>query len=272
MNIMTIITLCAVIATLRVQPNRSQFFSYGSVSLSCEFQGNSSGWTVKRNTLKNTNESCHSGPNKTKSFCSFPDLYPFDSGKYWCESAAGGCSEAVNITVTDDPVILESPALPVEEGDIVTLGCKIRATDSIEHTNIFPKNHTAHFYKDGLLIGSSSTGNRTIHRVSKSDEGFYSCNISGVGHSKESWLTVRGRPEVLNSPFEHARLPVVVVCLLLISVISVTLLCLWRSHKGKVDPDLPYTDVTITQGVQPNRITDVGAVPTFYSTVKPENT
>ena len=80
-------------------------------------------------------------------------------------------------------MILESPALPVMEGEAVTLSCRNK-TMSV--------NFTTDFYKDGLHISSSSTGNATISRVSMSDEGLYKCNIPGVGESAESWLAVRG--------------------------------------------------------------------------------
>ena len=84
------------------------------------------------------------------------------------------------------PVILESPVLPVMEGDDVTLSCK-----NI-NTMTFSSNLTTDFYKNGFLMATSSTGNITIHNISKSDEGFYKCNISGVGQSPDSWLAVRG--------------------------------------------------------------------------------
>ena len=78
-------------------------------------------------------------------------------------------------------VILESPAVPVMEGESVTLICR-NQTSTL----------SADFYKDGRLIRSSSSGNITIHRVSKSDEGLYKCNISDGGQSPDSWLAVRG--------------------------------------------------------------------------------
>ncbi|XP_033465476.1 uncharacterized protein LOC117245954 isoform X2 [Epinephelus lanceolatus] len=262
---MAITTLCAVVATLRVLPDRTQFFQYESVSLSCEQQGNSSDWTVKRNTTTTVKREPSGTWNNMNESHRFIDvLYPLDTGVYWCESAAGECSNTVNIFVTAGSVILDSPVLPVMAGDAVTLSCRTMTT--------FP-NLTADFYKDGLLIGSSSTGNMTIHSVSLFDEGFYKCGISGAGESPDSWLTVRGsRPELPDSPITHIILPVVGACLSLVSLVCVMLLCLWRNHKGKVDPDVPYTDVTITQEVQPNRIRDVEAAPTFYSTVKPGNT
>ncbi|KAI3375455.1 hypothetical protein L3Q82_003789 [Scortum barcoo] len=177
---MAITTLCAVVAVLRVLPNRAQFFLHESVSLSCELQGNSSVWTVKRNTT-DINEKCStSWDRRNGSHCLIEDLYPSDTAAYWCESAAGEKSPAVSITVTDGSVILDSPALPVMEGDDVTLRCNSSETSSTD------------FYKDGLLIGSSSTGNMTIVGVSKSDEGVYKCNVSGA-ESPDSRLTVRGK-------------------------------------------------------------------------------
>ncbi|KAA8589933.1 hypothetical protein FQN60_013298 [Etheostoma spectabile] len=83
-------------AALRVLPNRSQFFQYESVTLSCGPLGGSAGWRVKRNTSTNINEPC--GRTNTTP-CVISELYPFDTGVYWCESAAGECSNAVNITV-----------------------------------------------------------------------------------------------------------------------------------------------------------------------------
>ncbi|XP_044040270.1 low affinity immunoglobulin gamma Fc region receptor III-like isoform X2 [Siniperca chuatsi] len=257
---MALTTLCAVVAALRVLPNRSQFFQYESVSLSCGQQGNPSEWRVNRNTSVHSNEECFSSWDRIDaSHCSIDALYPSDTGVYWCESAAGECSEAASITVTAGSVILESPVLPVTAGDDVTLRCRNRMTSS--------SNLTTDFYKDGFLIRSSSTGNLTIHSVSKSDEGLYKCSVPGAGESPDSRLTVRGRPEL--PKFKRILLPVVVACLLLVSVL---LLCLWRSHKGRVDADVSYTDVIITQEVQPNRIRDVDATQTFYSTVKLGNT
>ncbi|XP_038588269.1 Fc receptor-like B isoform X1 [Micropterus salmoides] len=169
-------------AALSVLPNRSQFFQYESVSLSCGQQVISSEWSVKRNTSKDTNEECFKFcGRKYESHCFIADLYPSDTGVYWCEFAAGERSEAVSITVTSGFVILEIPVLPVMEGDDVTLSCR---------NKIHPSSLTADFYKDGLLIRSSSTGNMTIHSVSESDEGFYTCKVSG-DESPDSWLTVR---------------------------------------------------------------------------------
>lgn len=81
-------------------------------------------------------------------------------------------------------MILESPVHPLQEGDGATLRCMNKQRSFI--------NLTAEFYKDGLLIRNSSTGIMTILKVSKSDEGFYKCTISGSGESPDSWLSVTG--------------------------------------------------------------------------------
>lgn len=80
-------------------------------------------------------------------------------------------------------MILDSPALPVMEGDAVTLRCRSKMSSSA---------HIADFFKDGLHIGSGSIGEMTIHGVSKSNEGLYKCSISDFGESPQSWLAVRG--------------------------------------------------------------------------------
>ncbi|XP_035771883.1 low affinity immunoglobulin gamma Fc region receptor II-like [Neolamprologus brichardi] len=260
---MEIATLCAVIASLRVVPNRSQFFQYESVSISCGQQENSSEWRVKRNTSSHTNTTCPSSPNGTNvSQCNISDLYPIDSGVYWCESAAGQCSDAINIIVTAGSVILEGPAHPVVEGDTVTLHCRHNADSS--------SNFTSTFYKNDDLIGNSSTGNLTIRRVSKSDEGLYKCNITGVGQSPDSLLVVvsAGRPDSPPDSSPRVILPVVGVCLMLILLM---LLCLWRSHKDKVNPAVSYTDITATQEVKPRTFRDMNSEASFYSTLSLAN-
>ncbi|XP_069561871.1 Fc receptor-like protein 5 isoform X4 [Brachyistius frenatus] len=170
-------------ACLRVSPDSSQFFRQNSISLSCEDQLNSTSWKVKRKTLEGGVGFCSSnwGSASSASTCTITKAYPSDSGAYWCESVSGERSDSANVAITDGAVILESPALPVSEGAAVTLRCKAKR-------NSF--NHKFHFSKDGHSITSNSTGQMTIHRVSKSDEGLYKCSISGGEESSGSWLVV----------------------------------------------------------------------------------
>uniref|UniRef100_A0A8C7FHK1 Ig-like domain-containing protein n=1 Tax=Oncorhynchus kisutch TaxID=8019 RepID=A0A8C7FHK1_ONCKI len=169
-------------ASLSVSPDRSQFFEYESVSLSCEDQGNSAGWRVMRNAERGNVSECNTDWGKQQGSSCIVSLILSYSGVYWCESGSGEHSNAVNITVHAGAVILESPALPVTEGDSVTLRCRHQGTLS---------NLTADFYKDGSLIRNATTGEMTIPAVSKSDEGLYKCTNS-KGESPESWMTVAG--------------------------------------------------------------------------------
>uniref|UniRef100_A0A673ZPQ8 Ig-like domain-containing protein n=1 Tax=Salmo trutta TaxID=8032 RepID=A0A673ZPQ8_SALTR len=171
--------------SLTVNPNRTQHFRWTSLSLSCELKGNSTGWRLKRYTETAWQSQCPSTWRSiTESTCTITSLNTWSSGVFWCESGSGEYSNAVNITVNDGYVILESPVHPVTEGDSVTLTCTFRYQEKN------PKLKTD-FYKDGLLIKNETTGEMTIPTVSKSDEGFYKCK-SGQGESPESWVTVRG--------------------------------------------------------------------------------
>ncbi|KAI4904407.1 hypothetical protein NFI96_027987, partial [Prochilodus magdalenae] len=149
--------------TLMVFPRRSQHFYYEAVILSCEGQGDPTGWRVRRYTDRERVSDCPSHRrSNTESTCSLSSPYPSDTGVYWCESESGGSSNPVNITVHyGSNVILESPVHPVPEGDPLTLRC-------LYHTK--PSNLAAEFYKDGSLLQTQTTGEMTIRTVSKSDE------------------------------------------------------------------------------------------------------
>uniref|UniRef100_A0A669EEN0 Ig-like domain-containing protein n=1 Tax=Oreochromis niloticus TaxID=8128 RepID=A0A669EEN0_ORENI len=173
-------------ARLTVSPSSSQFFEGDFVSLSCEEDDSSAGWTLRRNTSKRQRTQCGDGWGKPAgSSCNISYTDRWDSGVYWCESREGPISNMVNLTVTGGSVILQSPVLPVMEGDDVTLLCKTKTT---------PSNLPAAFYKDGSLIRKQPTGHMTIQHVSRSDEGLYKCDISGHGESPSSWITVTEKP------------------------------------------------------------------------------
>uniref|UniRef100_A0A669DEE1 Ig-like domain-containing protein n=1 Tax=Oreochromis niloticus TaxID=8128 RepID=A0A669DEE1_ORENI len=173
-------------ARLTVSPSSSQFFEGDFVSLSCEEDDSSAGWTLRRNTSKRQRTQCGDGWGKPAgSSCNISYTDRWDSGVYWCESREGPISNMVNLTVTGGSVILQSPVLPVMEGDDVTLLCKTKTP---------PSNLPAAFYKDGSLIRKQPTGHMTIQHVSRSDEGLYKCDISGHGESPSSWITVTEKP------------------------------------------------------------------------------
>ncbi|XP_029932581.1 low affinity immunoglobulin gamma Fc region receptor III-like [Myripristis murdjan] len=215
-------------ASLSISPNRLQFFTYDTIKLSCDVSGNSTGWTVRRNTTSQTHVPCMkpwgipNGPS-----CTIEDAYAKDSGLYWCESRDVGCSNAVNITVTDGVVILESPALPASEGDDVTLRCSYKKLEEYQASSDF----TASLYKDGTSIGYMSAGKITLSAVSKSDEGLYSCEHPTKGKSPESWLAVRApdKPQPTSAsppPSPIMSTPRLVCTVLLVTLYTVlTIVC-----------------------------------------------
>ncbi|CAK6982603.1 Fc receptor-like protein 5 [Scomber scombrus] len=162
-----------------MSPSSSQMFEGDFVSLSCEEDDSSAGWTLRRNTTRDTQTTCGNWGEPSGSACNMSFIVSWDSGVYWCESREGATSNSINITVTGGSVILQSPVLPVMEGDDVTLHCKTKTS-----------NLPADFYKDGSLIRTEPAGHMTIHHVSKSDEGLYKCHSSSHGESPSSWISV----------------------------------------------------------------------------------
>ncbi|XP_031734919.1 sialoadhesin-like, partial [Anarrhichthys ocellatus] len=171
-------------ASVTVAPNKSQFYEYENISVSCE-QTSSAGWTVWRYTTDKFFTSvklsqCGSGwGERTSSACVIKITKLSDSGVYWCQSRHGDSSNTVNITVISqtEPVLM-SPVLPITEGHDVTLSCTTKKNSS---------NPRASFYRDDSFIGTEPEGLMTIRNFSKSHEAAYKCNISG-GFSSPSWL------------------------------------------------------------------------------------
>ncbi|XP_044040128.1 low affinity immunoglobulin gamma Fc region receptor II-like [Siniperca chuatsi] len=195
--------------SLRVVPDRLQFFEYDQVTLICEGFSVSTEWKTVHNFTVEVPSCRATSAVTSKSSCTISNVYPDESGEYWCETGEGKRSNSINITVTAGSVILESPVLPVMDEEAVTLRCR----------NKMASNLSADFFKDGYLIRSSSTGEMTIHNVSKSDEGFYKCNISGDGESPESWLAVRG-PNKTTASYPTPWIIVTVLMLVLLLVVG----------------------------------------------------
>ncbi|XP_035849827.1 low affinity immunoglobulin gamma Fc region receptor III-like isoform X4 [Sander lucioperca] len=208
-------------ASLTVSPSRSQMFRGQSVSLSCEEDDSSAGWTLRRNTTRENRAECKDWGKPADSSCILSAIIPLDSGVYWCESREGATSNSINITVTGGPVILQSPVLPVMEGEDLTLYCKTKKSSNL----------SADFYKDGSFIRTEPAGHMTIHHVSRSDEGLYKCYISSDGESPPSWVSVTGKPTIPppppspSSPGSSSSSPLSSSPALLASFLSVPVLC-----------------------------------------------
>uniref|UniRef100_A0A8D2ZRB7 Ig-like domain-containing protein n=1 Tax=Scophthalmus maximus TaxID=52904 RepID=A0A8D2ZRB7_SCOMX len=188
---------------LTVSPDRVQHFDSDSVSLSCE--GNSTEWS----------------PTATGPICK-QNLW-LSAAVYWCESGSGQFSSAVNITVHNDGIILESPVQPVVEGTSVTLGCRLK-------TENVPSNVL--FYKNNKLVQHDTRRELTIAAVSKSHEGLYKCERTDskqVWTSAESWMSVKS----VSSESSAFPLPLTVGLVGGLSFIFLLLLLLFCIRKSK---------------------------------------
>uniref|UniRef100_A0A3B5QEM2 Ig-like domain-containing protein n=1 Tax=Xiphophorus maculatus TaxID=8083 RepID=A0A3B5QEM2_XIPMA len=166
------------LTSLSVSPDREQHFTSEPVTLNCG--GNSTEWRVMT-------------PSRISPLYSdiyFEEVNRFttrmrahspSTAVYWCESESGEFSNAVNVTTHGGDLILVSPVHPVNEGDSVTLGCKLRSENFTS---------TVGFFKNDKLIQNAVRGELSIPAVSASDEGFYRCEHSGEV-SPQSWVAVK---------------------------------------------------------------------------------
>ncbi|XP_056431888.1 low affinity immunoglobulin gamma Fc region receptor III-A-like [Gadus chalcogrammus] len=159
--------------SLGISPSRTQFFKRESLTLCCG---------ADERIMTNSKSACSQKIHE----CNIKLAGVHHSGSYWCDSNSGERGEAVNITVTEGSVILESPVHPVPEGTSVTLRCK-----SSNQSVVTPINQSYTFSRDGRLIGVGLTGEMSFAAVNRSHEGLYTCTFSGV-ESPGSWLAVRG--------------------------------------------------------------------------------
>ncbi|XP_046707660.1 putative high affinity immunoglobulin gamma Fc receptor IC [Silurus meridionalis] len=211
--------------SLIISPSRTQHFTDDSLSLSCEDQSNSTGWKFKQYTHTKRVFSC-SIWGSGEPTCNISLLSTSYTGVYWCESESGENSNPVNITVHDGDVILEIPLYPVTEGHPLTLHCLFRNRNHL--------NPQADFYKDGSVVQNQTTGEMIIHKVSKSDEGFYHCKHPERGESPRSWISVR-RPSHLEAPYS--------VLMLISSVVTaspyllITIILLVKCYRARAHTD-----------------------------------
>ncbi|XP_028254799.1 sialoadhesin-like isoform X2 [Parambassis ranga] len=208
--------------SLTVSPDSTQLFEYERLTLTCGHNSTADGWRVHRftnNSNKDEKPDCgkHWGA-PTATGCIIHTVKQPDSATYWCESPSRQRSNAVKLTVHGGAVILQSPVLPVMEGHPVTLTCTTKTNGS---------TLPAAFYKDGSLLITQPAGHMTILHVSSSDEGLYSCDISGHGESPPSRLLVTALPSpgVSGSSVLRVVFHLVVCCPYVIStVLMVSLL------------------------------------------------
>ncbi|XP_014870544.1 low affinity immunoglobulin gamma Fc region receptor II-like [Poecilia latipinna] len=214
-------------ASLSVSPDREQHFTTESVTLNCG--GNSTEWRVKEygenydglSSFWDEYDKMTSGRQlsdysnsweMTGSSCTIKS-YWYHEAVFWCESESGEFSNAVNISINDEGLLLVSPVHPVTEGASVTLSCRLRGETKLSDVI---------FYHNDKLIQNDSRGELKISAVSQSDEGFYKCEHSGEV-SPQSWMAVKAasRPGSSSFPFLFVTISVIgfIVLILLLLLI-----------------------------------------------------
>ncbi|XP_026179563.1 low affinity immunoglobulin gamma Fc region receptor II-like [Mastacembelus armatus] len=279
LSLLSVLSCTTDQARLTLSPSSSQFFKGDSLSLSCEEDNRSAGWTLRRNTTRRQRTLC--GPDwgtSAGSSCTISYIVPSDSGVYWCESREGATSQSINITVSGGAVILQSPVLPVMEGENITLICRTQTSSDLP----------ADFYKHGSLVIDRPTGHVTILHVSKADEGVYRCNIRGHGESPPSWISVTEKPATAPAPTTtstsppplllYVLLPVASVCGLVLLVLLVLLVRRHVQRKPKAAEDdagehpITYSEVnTFNQKEQRSRRSRDRDPAPVYSAVRTED-
>ncbi|XP_043952783.1 obscurin-like [Gambusia affinis] len=178
-------------ASLSVSPDRAQHFTNESVTLNCG--GNSAEWRVmmmRELSSSLHSDSCSTWGSMNGSSCTFSSQQ-FYKAAFWCESESGELSNAVNLTVQDEDLLLVSPVHPVTEGASVTLSCITREQNQL--SNVI-------FYHNNELRQNDSRGELKISAVSQSDEGFYKCEHSG-DVSPQSWVAIEAVLKKSSSSF-----------------------------------------------------------------------
>ncbi|KAL3051008.1 hypothetical protein OYC64_001308 [Pagothenia borchgrevinki] len=180
--------------------NRIQFFSNEAFTLGCQLPNDNAQWKMMRfSDWRGTVTECPGQVSSDHRLSSTITPVYLDSYiLYWCENPAGDRSNSLNVSIASvATVVLESPPLPVMEGEDVMLRCFLRDKKTKE---IRFNLHTS-YDKNNRLIDNrlgrgpfEQEGNFTLKAVTKADEGVYNCEMPGGGNSHASWLSVKARP------------------------------------------------------------------------------
>ncbi|XP_039595737.1 sialoadhesin-like [Polypterus senegalus] len=162
-------------------PTWTVLFAGEKLTLNCRVNGDPQikkfRWFMATANHLRRNLSCENIPG-----CSITFSDKNQSGLYWCETESGEKrSKAVSFTVTDNMVALQTPPLPLTEGDDVTLECRTR----------YPTSHMTKVYHEDQEMQPSVW----YTRVKKEHEGRYKCVVFSrqtlVASSEEVNITVR---------------------------------------------------------------------------------
>ncbi|MBN3298240.1 CEAM5 protein, partial [Amia calva] len=180
---------------LSLSPEWTVLFPKESVTLRCGLTGDSSAgqynWYRAAEGKATEPVQCQK-TNGDNCLVTFKDKS--HNGLYWCEAQTEGeRSASVHIRVVDHKVILQTPPLPLTEGDNVTLVCRDKST--------FRNDSAYTFFKDNKTLSDTTQNILRISPVRKDAEGIYRCQHSL--DSEEVQISVRdlfSRVTLLVSP------------------------------------------------------------------------
>ncbi|XP_068164359.1 uncharacterized protein [Antennarius striatus] len=177
-----------------ISHNRSQFANREEFTIGCQLPNDNNQWKMMRfDSWVGTITECPNQVTSDRSLsCTSRSASPWSDNLYWCESPAGHRTNALNVTPTDMLVVLETPTVPVWEGDNVTLRCLYRNRTTKKFTTKFRMV----FYKDDRQKFVTNGASVTLPTVTKADEGLYKCRHPKEGLSPTSWIGVKAHPDV----------------------------------------------------------------------------
>ncbi|XP_028973739.2 Fc receptor-like protein 2 isoform X2 [Esox lucius] len=180
-------------ASLIVRPNRSQFFEYKSVSLSCEVQGGSTGWRVVRNPTSGNLTRCGDGWGRFDGTnCIISSTKSVDSGEYWCQYESGEHSNTVKIIVTAF-LHISPDSSQFFEYDSLTVSCDV---GWVVKRNTLKEETT----ECGNTWGKRNILDCVISSLRPRDSGQYWCESWSGDQSSTVNISVHGGHVILESP------------------------------------------------------------------------
>ncbi|XP_054881171.1 obscurin-like [Poeciliopsis prolifica] len=191
---------------LTVSPARDNLYTVDEVQLTCT--GSTGDWRVRRFRpyYQSDVTDCSIWGTMTASSCTFSSPQ-YHRGVYWCESASGKFSNAVNITIlaTPKPVLTVSTSWP-SPGASVVLSCEVKPASaewrfywSKAVPDLQQNNYRYQVLSDGV------SGTHVVHGETRT--AVYACR---AGREKGQYLTEYSEPKFVWSADPHPAASLIV--------------------------------------------------------------
>ncbi|XP_054914590.1 obscurin-like [Poeciliopsis prolifica] len=191
---------------LTVSPARDNLYTVDEVQLTCT--GSTGDWRVRRFRpyYQSDVTDCSVWGTMTASSCTFSSPQ-YHRGVYWCESASGKFSNAVNITIlaTPKPVLTVSTSWP-SPGASVVLSCEVKPASaewrfywSKAVPDLQQNNYRYQVLSDGV------SGTHVVHGETRT--AVYACR---AGREKGQYLTEYSEPKFVWSADPHPAASLIV--------------------------------------------------------------